>query len=235
LASCGGIRTSRENKDLMKRASPATLDRIPASTRRENRPRGRTITHPGTLLRQQIPVRTFAGWDDAEPGFLEVDLVAHCGESAEGFFLCTLTAVDIASAWVELEAVWGKGQQRVMAAIHLVRQRLPMQLQGLDSDNGSEMRSEKLDRTIASLGAKHVFTHAGRSQTNGCVERVQRTILEECWKPAFARYLVPKITGLRRDLKQFLRYYNQDRAHTGRWNRGRTPDQVLGKAKIWSF
>jgi len=96
------------------------------------------------------------------------------------------------------------------------------------------MRSSELDDTNTSLGARHVFTHAGRPQTNGCVERVQETVLEECWKPAFARYLVPKYTGLRRDRVHYLRYYNQDRAHTGRWNRGRTLDQILGKAKIWA-
>ena len=66
------------------------------------------------------------------------------------------------------------------------------------------------------------------------MERVQGTILEECWKPAFARYLIPKITGLARDLKEYLRYYNTDRAHTGRWNKGRTPEQVIGKNKIWA-
>ena len=84
------------------------------------------------------------------------------------------------------------------------------------------------------LGAKQRFIHAGRPQTNGCVERVQGTILEECWKPAFARHLIPKQTGLRRDLVRYLEYYNTDRAHTGRWTRGRTPESVLGKTKIWS-
>ena len=69
---------------------------------------------------------------------------------------------------------------------------------------------------------------------NGCVERVQGTILEECWKPAFARHLIPKQTGLRRDLERYLRYYNTDRAHTGRWTRSRTPESVIGKAKLWS-
>ena len=72
-----------------------------------------------------------------------------------------------------------------------------------------------------------------RPQTNGCVERVQQTILEECWKPAFARCLIPKQTGLRLDLERHLRYDNTERAHTGRWTHGRTPDQVLGKAKLW--
>jgi len=77
--------------------------------------------------------------------------------------------------------------------------------------------------TIAKLGARHSFIRAGRPQTNSCVERVQQTILDECWKPAFARYLIPKQTGLRLDLERYLRYYNTERVHTGRWTRGRTP------------
>jgi hypothetical protein len=86
----------------------------------------------------------------------------------------------------------------------------------------------------ATGGAHHLFIRAGRPQANGVVERVQETILEECWKPAFARYLIPKYTGLRLDLDRYLNYYNTDRAHTGRWAKGRTPEEVLGKVKIWS-
>ena len=73
-----------------------------------------------------------------------------------------------------------------------------------------------------------------RQSETGCVERVLGTILEECWKPSFARHLIPKQTGLRRDLAYYLRYYNTDRAHTGRWTRGRTPESVIGKARLWS-
>lgn len=101
------------------------------------------------------------------------------------------------------------------------------------NDNASEYRSSQFRDTIQGLGARQTFIHAGRPQTNGCVERVQGTILEECWKPAFARYLIPKVTGLRKDLVEYLRYYNTDRSHTGRWNKGRTPEQVIGKNKIW--
>jgi len=107
------------------------------------------------------------------------------------------------------------------------------QLERVMSDNAQEFRSAAFQQTIAGLGARHRFIRAGRPQTNGCVERVQQTILEECWKPAFARYLIPKQTGLRLDLERYLRYYNTERAHTGRWTKGRTPDEVLGKAKLW--
>ncbi len=75
--------------------------------------------------------------------------------------------------------------------------------------------------TIERRHGHHVFIRAGRPQTNGCVERVQRTILQECWRPAFARYLNPKITGLRLDLDRYLHYHNEDRAHTGRLTKGR--------------
>jgi hypothetical protein len=90
------------------------------------------------LLKNTIPVKTFSEWSETKPGFLEVDLVAHCGDSVEGFYLTTLSAVDVATGWYEPVAVWGKGQDRVGGAIYDVRKRLPMSLLGLDSDNGSE-------------------------------------------------------------------------------------------------
>ena len=109
-------------------------------------------------------------------------------------------------------------------------------LKKLMSDNGSEFRATEFMRTVQELGAKHTFIHAGRTKTNGCVERAQQALLEECWKPSFARYLIPKYTGLRLDLERYLRYYNTDRAHTGRWTRGRTPEEVMAGAQqpVWA-
>jgi hypothetical protein len=106
------------------------------------------------VLKHEIPIRTFTEWDDARPGFLEVDLVAHCGTSTQGFYLCTLCAVDIATAWVELDAVWGKGQERVGGAIDHVRRRLPVLLVGLDSDNGSEF----INRSLLDYCRRHAIT-----------------------------------------------------------------------------
>jgi hypothetical protein len=96
------------------------------------------------LLKNSIPIRTFADWQEDRPGFIEVDLVPHCGESSEGFYLTTLSAVDVASGWSECIGVWGKGQERVGGAVHRVRQRLPFPLLGLDSDNGSEFINQHL-------------------------------------------------------------------------------------------
>ena len=106
-------------------------------------------------------------------------------------------------------------------------------LEAISSDNGSEFTSRAFGEALERMGVEHRRIHAGRPQSNGFVERAQRTVLEECWRPAFARYLTPKLTGLRRDLQAFLAYYNADRAHTGRHTRGRTPEQVLGKASMW--
>ena len=124
--------------------SATTMDRLLRPYRRTGGRRAFSTTKPGSLLKASIPIRTFADWDEDHPGFLEVDLVSHCGESTEGFYLTTLSAVDVATGWVECRGVWGKGQDRVGAAVHHVAQRLPFPLLGLDSDNGSEFINHHL-------------------------------------------------------------------------------------------
>lgn len=128
------------------RMSPSTIDRLLHPWRRLGGRRPLTTTKPGSLLKSSIPIRTFADCQEDCPVFLEVDLVSHCGESTEGFYLTTLSTVDVASGWSECIGVWGKGQQRVGSAVHRVRQRLPFPLLGLDSDNGSGVSYEFLRR-----------------------------------------------------------------------------------------
>ena len=150
------------------------------------------------------------------------------------------TAIDVASSytWAELHAStrnplarWTSELARRVARDLAER---GWSLEAVMSDNASEFRSSQFTSALARLGAEHRFIRAGRPQTNGCVERVQLSILDECWKPAFARCLIPKVTGLKRDLDDYLSYYNADRAHTGRRTKGRTPEQVLGKAKMFT-
>jgi len=124
--------------------SPSTIDRLLRFWRQSRGRRPLTTTKPGSLLKSSIPIRTFTDWQEDRPGFLEVDLVSHCGENTEGFYLTTLSTVDVASGWSECVGVWGKGQERVGAAIHRVRQRLPFPILGLDSDNGSEFINQHL-------------------------------------------------------------------------------------------
>lgn len=94
-------------------------------------------TRPGSLLKHMIPVKT-EHWDVTLPGYLEIDLVSHSGASAAGEFVYTLDCVDIATGWVERQAVMGKGQLGVVEALRQIEQRLPFRLRGIDSDNGSE-------------------------------------------------------------------------------------------------
>ena len=101
------------------------------------------------------------------------------------------------------------------------------------SDNGNEFRGLAFAATLERLGTRHSRIHAGRPQTNGHVEALHKTILDECWRPAFARYLYPRYTGLRRELDTYLHYYNHDRVHHGRLTRGRIPaDIVYGARKM---
>lgn len=138
------LKVSKEAETQLARMSASTIDRMLRRYAHSRRQRRFSTTKPGTLLKNAIPVRTFSEWDDKQPGFLEVDLVAHCGDSGEGFYLNTLSAVDVATGWVEPVAVWGKGQSRVRGAVHDVRNQLPFPMLGLDSDNGSEFINHSL-------------------------------------------------------------------------------------------
>ena len=98
------------------------------------------------------------------------------------------------------------------------------------SDNGNEFRGSDFTSTLQKLGIRHTRIHAGRPQTNGHVEALHKTILDECWRPAFARYLYPRYTGLRRELDTYLRFYNDDRVHHGRLTQGRIPAEIVYRA-----
>ncbi|HEX7976457.1 MAG TPA: ISNCY family transposase [Anaerolineales bacterium] len=135
---------SAEVKSQLLRMSRATIDRCLKPARFEQKRHGLSTTKPGSLLKKAIAVRTFADWQDVRPGFVEVDLVAHCGDSVEGQFLNTLTTTDISTGWTECLAVLHRSQQLVFAAIQTMRQRLPFPLLGLDSDNGGEFINDIL-------------------------------------------------------------------------------------------
>jgi transposase InsO family protein len=150
-----------------------------------------------------------------------------------------LTAIDVASSfgWAELVVAkqgnptarqTSKLAKRVAAELEAAGWRLERLL----SDNGNEFKGE-FSETAARLGAAHTRIHAGRPQTNGNVEALHKTILDECWRPAFARYLHPRLSGLRRELDTYLRYYNFDRVHHGRLTAGQLPaDIVYGARKM---
>jgi transposase InsO family protein len=147
------------------------------------------------------------------------------------------TAIDVASAyaWAELRTSERNPRARhTRELVHRVARELSAagwKLREVGTDNGSEFRSRQFGDAVEDLGARQRFIKAGRPNSNGCVERLQLTILEECWRPAFARSLVPKMTGLQRDLAEYLSDYNFDRAHTGRLTNGRVPGDIVFGAR----
>jgi hypothetical protein len=151
------LHLSDDVRALLLTISPATADRV---LRRYRQPHGISTTKPGRLLKHQIPIRTFADWNDVRPGFFEADLVAHCGGSATGAFLYTLTLTDVATAWTECLPLLHRTQEAVVQALQRARQLLPFPLLGLDTDNGSEFLNAQL---IAYCEQEHITFTRGRT------------------------------------------------------------------------
>jgi len=151
------------------------------------------------------------------------------------------TAIDVASAftWAELHTSERNPRSRhTRELLHRVARELAAagwNLREVTTDNGSEFRARHFREGVEAIGARQRFIRAGRPNSNGCVERVQLTILEECWRPAFARSLVPKMTALSQDLDEYLIDYNYDRAHTGRLTNGRVPADIVYGARKTSI
>jgi len=157
LERCGELQLSEQTKTLLLKMSRSTIDRCLGPTRFEH-PHGLSTTKPGSLLKQAIPVRTYTPWDEDQPGFLEIDLVAHCGGSTDGQYINTLTCVDLSTGWIECLAVRQRSQQAVFEAIQALRTYLPFLLLGLDSDNGAEFINDLLYQYC--LSEKITFTRS---------------------------------------------------------------------------
>jgi site-specific recombinase XerD len=134
----GHLDISETVKAQLLSVSPATADRLLRPERRKYPGKGMSTTKPGHLIKKHIPIRTFADWNDVIPGFVEADLVAHCGDNVRGQFLHTLTVTDIATGWTELGALMGKSEGDVLEELAELKELLPFPLLGFDSDNGGE-------------------------------------------------------------------------------------------------
>jgi len=156
----------------------------------------------------------------------------HRGKTSRGQ-IWQYTAIDVASSyvWAELAATIHNPSPAITSQLaHRVAADLTANgwtWKTVTTDNGNEFRSHLFTDTLDSLGVEHRFIKAGRPQTNGKVERVQRTILEECYQPALIGYVQPSITGLRHDLNHYLTHYNHQRPHHGKWNQGATPASIM--------
>ena len=140
----GDLTLSDEVRAALLRLRPTTIDQRLKPYRRTGLRRPYHPSQAARSLKAQIPLRTFGDWAEVTPGSLQADLVLHCGDTTEGFYLTTLTAVDVASSWTECRVVWGKTQNRVAGALHRIRMSLPMALAEIHTDNGSEFINERL-------------------------------------------------------------------------------------------
>lgn len=150
--------------------SPRQMDRLLADRKRRQRKRLYGHTKPGTLLRRQIPIRT-DNWDVNEPGYLEIDLVAHCGQSATGEFVYSLDVTDVFSGWTQTRAILGKGEAGVVEALEEIRRELPFKLVAIDSDNGSEFINHHLVKWCKKHGVKFTRSRPYKKNDNAHIEQ----------------------------------------------------------------
>ena len=139
----GHLHLTNECRNQLLSMSATTADRL-LRTSRPKGPHGLSTTRTGTLLKHQIPIRTFQDWNETQPGFLEADLVAHCGPQAEGGYLYTLTLTDIATGWTECLPLLYRSRETVLAAFQQARILFPFPILGIDTDNGGEFLNEEV-------------------------------------------------------------------------------------------
>ena len=150
---------SQDTQDKLLSVSAATIDRLLKPVRIAHGRKGLGGTRPGSLLKSQIPIRTDF-WDVSQPGFMEADTVAHCGNSLAGDFVWSLTMTDILTTWTENRATWNKGAQGVVAQIQNIESSLAFDLLGFDCDNGSEFLNHHLVRYFSDHPSIQAFTRS---------------------------------------------------------------------------
>jgi hypothetical protein len=171
------LRLEAEIKVKLLQLSAATADRLLQPERRKHELRGRGQTRPGTLLKHQIPIRTFADWNEQRPGFVELDLVGHDGGIGFGDYAQTLDMTDVCTGWTETIAVPNKAQVWVFEAIDKARGRLPFPLFGIDCDNGSEFINYELWRYCTEHGITFTRSRPYRKNDNCYVEQKNYSVV----------------------------------------------------------
>ncbi len=205
LEQHGELRCDAQTRKKLLRISAATIDRLLRPERRKYELRGRSRTRPGTLLKHQIPIRTFSDWDENRPGFVEVDLVAHDGGLAAGDYCQTLDLTDIATTWTETAAVRNKAQVWVFEALQKLRKNLPFPLLGLDSDNGGEFINAHLERYCKEQQISFTRSRPYRKNDNCFVEQKNYSVVRRA--VGYARYDTAEQLQLLNELYSYLRLY----------------------------
>jgi len=199
------LRVTRETKKKLLRISAATIDRILKTERKKYELKGRSLTKPGTLLKHQIPIRTFSEWNEQKPGFVEIDLVGHEGGNPRGDFIQTLNVTDVCTGWTEMQAVKNKAQIWVFEALKDIRMRLPFDLLGIDSDNGSEFINNHLVGFCRDEKITFTRSRSSRKNDNCFIEQKNYTIVRRY--VGYARYDTETAQKLLHELYGYLRLY----------------------------
>jgi len=179
LRACGELDIDAETAARLGAMSAATIDRRLAPDRAKLALRGRSGTKPGSLLKSQIPIRTWADWDDAEPGFVEIDLVGHEGGNSRGDFCQTLDVTDIATGWTEPRAVRNKAQRWVFEALMEISAAFPFPIKGIDSDNGSEFINAHLLGYCTDNKITFTRSRAGHKNDGAHVEQKNWSVVRQ--------------------------------------------------------
>jgi hypothetical protein len=200
----GELSLDEETKRLLLQMSAATIDRRLTPFRKQ-RSRGLSTTRPGTLLKQSIPIRTFADWDETQPGFVEMDLVAHCGDTTEGVYLNTLTAVDVMTGWTECLLLPHRSQLAVTAAVQDLAERLPFPLLGVDCDNDSAFINGTLKRHCEAEQLTFTRSRPYRKNDQAFVEQKNGDIVRG--NIGYRRYTSAQATALLEAIYEDLHAY----------------------------
>lgn len=179
LVRFGEVPVTPHEESLLLSISPATIDRMLAGERATMKIRGRTLTKPGALLKSRIPIRTFAQWDENEPGFFELDLVGHCGGNGRGEFLYTLNMTDVYSGWTVLGGMRGRGERGTLAAIESASEGLPFPPKGLDSDNDSAFINAHILRFCKRAGITPTRSRPYKKNDQCHVEQKNWTVVRQ--------------------------------------------------------
>lgn len=205
LEGFGEIALEAEVRKKLLRISASTIDRLLARDRRRLTIKGRSMTKPGSLLKHQIPVRTFSDWDQAKPGFLEIDLVAHEGGNPRGEFAQTLDMVDVFSGWTETKAVKNKAQVWVFKALADARNNFPFKVLGIDSDNGQEFINSHLVRYC--VAERITFTRSRPYKKNDSCHVEQKNWSHVRRNVGYLRYDTEEEVKILNELYDYLRLY----------------------------
>lgn len=201
----GRLRLNKDVEQKLKEISASSIDRLLKSERKRIELKGRSGTKPGTLLKNQIAVRTWADWDENCPGYFEIDLVGHDGGNSSGDFAQTLDMVDVCTGWTENAAIRNKAAVWVNEAIDKIKQKLPFPLLGLDSDTGAEFINHIMKRYCDENKIKFTRGRSTRSNDNCYVEQKNYSIVRKT--VGYNRYDTDEEVTVLNELYGYLRLY----------------------------